>query len=353
MQKYFSENSLKYFLAHLRSTKMYFHFVFLCLKNSIWIKICTFLFLLFIFKIMYKYLLFFSFSLLLCSFFTKKNTTSTTLFPPEGCKKLPPFVEKLGFDLAKSAFSTSEKMRTGIVFTDLGSGKIYQHQSWTKAGHLGPIIITERGDIFSAPIPVINLIDNKPDDQNKIYKIDSQSGEMNFFMELPKAAKPSAENPFGTLGMAYDCDTKVLYVSTVFGSTLHDERGRIYAINTENGKIIDSLINVDAMGLGVSFENAERTFFYGTTRLSTVYAVKLDATGKFINKPKMCCSLEGLGPRGDDRARKIRFTPKGEMIIQAVEFYYNLIAPTEKQETIYYYKYDVEKKNWTFAGYGG
>ena len=301
---------------------------------------------------MFQNLLFFSLSAIISIFFSPKNTTYNPVIPPEGCKKLPIFVEKLGFDLSKSAFSTSEKTRTGIVFTDLSNGKIYQHPSWIKAGHLGPIAITEHGDVFSAPIPVINLIDNKPDDQNKIYKIDSQSGEMNLFLELPKAAKPSGENPFGTLGMAYDCDTKVLYVSTVFGSTLHDERGRIYAINAENGKIIDSLINIDAMGMGVSFENTERTFFYGTTRLSTVYSVRLDASGKFINKPKVCCSLEGLGPRGDDRARKIRFTPKGDMTIQAVEFYYNLIAPTEKQETIYYYRYDVGKKNWIFAGYG-
>jgi hypothetical protein len=285
-------------------------------------------------------------------FLPQKKIFQEEIFPPEGCKKLPIYVEKLGFDLSKSAFSTSEKTRTGIIFTDLVSGKIYQHPSWTKAGHLGPIVITERGDVFSAPIPVINLIDNKPEDQNKIYKIDGQTGAMNSFLELPKAAKSTGENPFGTLGMAYDCDTKVLYVSTVFGSTLQNERGRIYAVNSENGKIIDSLTNVDAMGLGVAFENTERTFFYGTTRLSNVYSVKLDASGKFINKPKVCCSLENLGPRGDDRARKIRFTPKGEMTVQAVEFYYNLIAPTEKQETVYYYRYDVAKKTWVFTGYG-
>ena len=301
---------------------------------------------------MLKYLLF-SFTILLSSiFFTTKKDTDAFMFPPEGCKKMPIFAEKLGFDLTKSAFSTSEKKYTGIVFTDLASGKIYQHPSWTKAGHLGPIAINERGEVFSAPIPVINLIDNKPEDQNKIYKIDAQTGEMNLFAELPKAAKPTGENPFGTLGMAYDCDTKTLYISTVFGSDLKNERGRIYALNTENGRIIDSLINVDAMGLGVAFENSERTFFYGTTRLSNVYSLKLDASGKFLNKPKLCCSLEGLGPRGDDRARKIRFTPKGDMTVQAVEFYYNLIAPTEKQETIYYYRYDIGKKNWLFAGYG-
>ena len=285
-------------------------------------------------------------------FFSTKNNIDEVLLAPEGCKKMPIFAEKLGFDLTKSAFSTSEKTRTGIIFTDLASGKIYQHPSWTKAGHLGPIAINERGDVFSAPIPVINLIDNKPEDQNKIYKIDAQSGEMNLFTELPKAAKPTGENPFGTLGMAYDCDTKTLYISTVFGSDLKNERGRIYAVNTESGRIIDSLVNVDAMGLGIAFENGERTFFYGTTRLSNVYSLKLDASGKFLNKPKLCCSLENLGPRGDDRARKIRFTPKGDMTIQAVEFYYNLIAPTEKQETIYYYRYDVGKKNWLFAGYG-
>ena len=301
---------------------------------------------------MFKYLTFSFIFAYLGVFSPQKQAFQEEIFPPEGCKKLPACVEKLGFDLTKSAFSTSEKKHTGIVFTDLSSGKIYQHPSWTKAGHLGPIVITERGDVFSAPIPVINLIDNQPEDQNKIYKIDGKTGEMNLFLDLPKAAKSSGENPFGTLGMAYDCDTKVLYVSTVFGSTLQNERGRIYAISSENGKIIDSLINIDAMGIGVAFENSERTFFYGTTRLSSIYSIKLDASGKFINKPKVCCSLENLGPRGDDRARKIRFTPKGEMLIQAVEFYYNLIAPTEKQETVYYYRYDASAKNWVFAGYG-
>jgi hypothetical protein len=288
----------------------------------------------------------------LFSLFFNKASSPPPL-PPEGCKRNPAFTEKLGFDATKSAFSTSNNKYKGIIYTDLGSGKVYQHASWKKAGYLGPIVVTETGTVFTAPVPVINVMDNKPDDQNNLYRIDSKTAEMKQLLTLPKAASPTAENPFGTLGMAYDCDSKVLYVSTVFGATLQKEVGRIYAINTQNNKIIDSLTNIDAMGIGVGFENGERKLFYGTTRQSKVYKVKINANGGFEEKPSLALSLENIGARGDDRARKIRFEQQGNVMqIYGVEFYYNLIAPTEKQETLYYFRYDTVAQKWIFAGFG-
>ena len=39
----------------------------------------------------------------------------------------------------------------------------------------------------------------------------------------------------------------------------------------------------------------------------------------------------------------------GNMIIFGIEFNYNLTAPTEKQETIYRFRYDVEEKKWVLV----
>jgi hypothetical protein len=63
----------------------------------------------------------------------------------------------------------------------------------------------------------------------------------------------------------------------------------------------------------------------------------------------LALSLEGLGPRGDDKAKKIVFTPKGEMNIEGYEFGFNLIAPTEKQVTNYLFRYNPNTENWIFV----
>ena len=69
-----------------------------------------------------------------------------------------------------------------------------------------------------------------------------------------------------------------------------------------------------------------------------------------MDKPRLEVSIEGLGPHGDDRARKIRFNEQGEMTLSAIEFFYNLSNPPNQfADMTYVFKYDVATKKWQFV----
>lgn len=277
-------------------------------------------------------------------------------FQSNDCKVQPAFIKSIGFNPASSAFSTSENRKMGLWLlqfntngdTSNGGRKIYQHPSWKSAGWLGPIQIDPKGNCFVGPIPVINLIDNPPAKQNIIYKVDATSGEMKPFVELPVAENISPTNPYGILGFAYLCESNILYTSTVQGSTRDKENGFIYAIETSTGKIIDKLASVDALGIGISYIEGKRKLYFGSARTPEVFSIIIDKNGKFKGNPSLEISISDLGPRGDDKARKIRFDKNGNMLIYAVAFNYNLTAPTEKQETLYSFSWNEEEKKWTF-----
>jgi hypothetical protein len=270
---------------------------------------------------------------------------------PDGCKKPPNFVTKTGLNPNNVAYSTSERKVKGIVLLDLTNGKYFQHPSWKSAGSLGPVSIDELGNAYTVPIPVINVLNNKPQDQNKVYYIDTNTGEFKILIDIPHQKQKSDQNPFGMLGITYDCDTKLIYTSSVANSTIDKELGKIYIIDKTQKTIVDSLENMDCMGLNVIEIDNSKQLLVGNTRNSNVYSIKLDEKGRFSGKPILAFSLQSLGERGDDIARKIKLV-KGKLVVYGIEFNYNLIAPTEKQETIYNFTFDGNSKKWVFDSYG-
>ena len=258
------------------------------------------------------------------------------------CRRMPNFVTSLGFDAQKSGFSTSEPRNMGLCFVEFGANgqnKIYQHQSWKTAGFLGAMLILENGTIYVAPTPSVNILYNKLSEQNFLYKIDPTTQLMTKAVALPAAAPVHTENPFGLIGLAYDCDTKIIYATSLAGSTQDKELGCIFAIQSTDYQIIDTIENIDCLGIGLGIMNGEKRLFVGRTRNNDVQSIALKSNGTFNGIPRQEIKLDGLGPRGDDVARKIRFLPDGTLQIQAVEFYYNLIAPTEKQESKFIFKF--------------
>jgi hypothetical protein len=265
------------------------------------------------------------------------------------CRVMPTFVQKLGFDLSKSAFSTSERKKMGLCFVELsetGENKIYQHPSWKKAGYLSAIAITEKGEVFCVPTPVINTLHNKAAEQNFLYKVDAKTGELIKAIELPILAKANPNHPYGLIGLAYDCDSKVLYASSLMGSTSEKENGVVYAIQTSDMTVIAQLTDMDVMGIGLIQKGSEKRLMLGSTRSGAIQSIALDEKGNFKEKPNYEFSLEGLGQRGDDIAKKIRMTSDGTLTITGIQFYYNLTAPTEKPESKYIFKYIPLQQQW-------
>ena len=271
------------------------------------------------------------------------------------CKLVPPFVARLGFNVKNAYFSTAEKKTMGLVLLEAvdpqnlqaGATKAYQDSSWKKAGWLAPIQLDSRGNIFTAPAPFINVLNNPVTDQNTIYKVDAQTGIMAPFAQLPRPDSMTDQNPYGIIGMAYLCESGSLYVSSIAGSSRVSEKGCIYRVDAATGKTEDKLTGMDILGMGIAAAAGKNRLFFGKARTPDVYSIALDKSGSFIGQPQLEFSLSGMGPRGDDKVRRIRTNKDGSLEVYGMEFNFNLIAPTEKRETVYRFAYNEKEKKWT------
>lgn len=282
----------------------------------------------------------------------KKKTGSAR---KQDCRAQPRFMQKYNLDPSRTALSTSEKQVKGLAMVEFSTdpnipNKIIQDSSWTKAGYLGPLLFDNRGNCYVAPVPRVNILDNLPEAQNILYKVTSEVGIMEKFIELPTEFKPdNQQNPFGIMGLDFDCDNSIIYVSSLMGSTTQNEHGIIYAISSTSKQIIDTYQNVDALGIGINKINDQKRIFYGAARTSQIWSVAIDENGKFDKESKLEIDFSGLGANGDDRARKIRFSSEnGYMIFNTVSFYYNLVAPSEKVESEFTYYYSKKEDKWVF-----
>jgi hypothetical protein len=267
------------------------------------------------------------------------------------CNGKSKFIARTGFNASTTAFSTSIKNVLGLALIDVtDQTKYYQHPSWKDKGSFGPIAIDAEGNAYVAPIPFVNVLDAVRKNQHQLYKVNTTDGVLSAAFTLEDtSSKFNVENPFGFVGLYYDCEAKYLYASSLKGSTKAEVNGKIFCldVSTTPFSIVDEISNTDAMGLGVAYFNNERKLFYGDARSSNVYSITIGEDGKFSGRPKFEFSLSGLGPRGDDVVKKIRFDAKNQgMQIIGTEFFYNLIAPTQMQESKYSAVFDVDAQKW-------
>ena len=277
-------------------------------------------------------------------------------FSTNDCKRPSSFISRIGFDPSRSYFSTSDSRVMGLQLIqaadlqhpDASVSKVYQDSSWKRAGWLAAMQTDANGNLFVAPAPFINLLNNDPRQRNTLYRVDGTSGDLRPFVQLPVPDGVPDQQAFGIIGLAYLCEADQLYVSTVAGSDRQHIRGKVYRIQASTGKIEESLNGIDAMGLGITYVTGERLLLIGNGRNSSVMAVKLNAQGAFEGKPYEIFSLEGQGPRGDDKVRRIRTQQDGSLLVYGMEFNFNLIAPHEKQEGKYWFVFDETDRKWLF-----
>jgi len=124
------------------------------------------------------------------------------------CQQQPKFIAQIGFNSSRTAFSTSEKGKEGLVLVQFGATaadtagrRTWQHPSWKQFGSLGPITTDDAGNAYTAPIPVINVLNNQADKQNIIYRVDHNSGEMKALAGLPRGGALTEGNPYGPCGI--------------------------------------------------------------------------------------------------------------------------------------------------------
>lgn len=272
------------------------------------------------------------------------------------CRELAPFIKQLGFNPITSAFSTTENKKKGIVLIQFPQNatdtvrKIYQDSTWKQFGYMGSITTDHKGNTYTAGIPLVNTLDLPFKEMNKVYKIDAITGKMNVFCILPKPDSTEGIVPYAILGVYFDCHAKKLYVSSVAASTRDVEKGIIYVVDVATAQVVDELKDNDAMGLFVGGINNEKRLFFGSARNSYINSVELSKDGSFRNKKiKQEFSLDNLGPRGTDKARRIRYDKAGNLIIYGIEFNFNLAAQTQRPETGYQFNHNYTENKWEFV----
>ncbi len=270
----------------------------------------------------------------------------------QNCAGFSPFIRTLGFS-QNSAFDTRAKYVKGIAIRQFDqAGNIirsYQDPSWTHAGYLGSIQQDMQGNIYLIPVPAINILDNPPIKSNIVYRINGNTGIMAPLVNLPILAPANTQNAYGLLNIAYDCETRSLYASSVYGSSYDHIAGCIFQIDPVTGDVRSSLEYVDAFGLGVFNTISGKRLYFGLARTPDIYSVALDAKGSITKDVRKEPSLMIGGTTTDERVQSIKFKGANQMIIKTTAFDFNLSAPTEVMQTLITYNYDFRGDSWQYV----
>jgi len=285
----------------------------------------------------------------------KSSQENYVVGPTYNCSRLPRFLRSTGLS-QPIAIDTAQSRHTGLILRELRSpNRVYQHKSWLQTGHVGGTVRDRQGNIYVIPIPTIGLDTNPLALRNRIYIVDSLSGVMSVYKELPLVESDSS-NPFGTLGMTIDCETNSLYVSSVAGSTVDQQKGVIYQINLSNKQIVDTLEGVDAIGLGIFNFKGEKRLYFGSARDSSLFSYKLTKKGSFVSfehQPRYETSLLSLKNGNTTQIKKIRFSKSKNqdywMQLSETEFGFRLSADTGRQYKHYLFKLNLDTKYWKFT----
>ncbi len=262
-----------------------------------------------------------------------------------GCGGQPPFLAQLGLG-NDVQFSTNEPGTRGLFVIGTnregGAPTKYQHQSWSSAGYLDAFVIDAQGNLYLAPSPRTGPGVPAPMNQEQIFRLAGTNGLLTPLIELPAAAPPAPENPYGVLGLALDCSNNTLYATSVGGSTPDNQVGRIFQIDTATGQVIGQLDNLDAYGVAVRTTDGGKQLYFGSPRDALIRAIDLDTAGNFQGEPRPVATLAD-----PQRARRIVFGDAGEMVVEAVPFdWANAEIP---QGAAVLFQYDPATDTWNPA----
>lgn len=270
------------------------------------------------------------------------------------CQAMPAFINQTGIG-AQVAIDTQQRGYMGLRLLNPQTRKTWQHPTWDDVGHVGAFTRDNAGNIYVAPTPEVSLANNPPALQNRIYKIDTNTGEMSLWLDLPAVAPPSLSNPFGTMGLFYDCDTDSLYASSLAGSEARQVHGRIYRIDLASQQVKAQLEAVDAIGIGVFNGIEHKRLYFGSARSSDVYSVALDARGDFTPELRHEFALASLPEGNTTSVRKFEFVKKQEqyvMQLKETEFGFRLLAENNPRKRVYRFIYQSAQDRWEFKESG-
>ena len=270
------------------------------------------------------------------------------------CARNPEFIKKAGMQ-QPIAIDTQQSRLPGLVIRELlGQKRVYRHTSWDQTGHVASTVRDSDGNIYVVPTPSISLEHNPLENRNTIYKVDSMTGVMSPFLELPLPEQSSQTNPFGTLGLALDCESNSLYVSSVAGSTHDQINGRIYQINLSTAQIESEFAGFDPIGLGLFDTGGNKRLYFGDARSSSVFSLPVDDKGGLNSAvaPRHEFSLLMVKNGDSTNVRKIVFKrhKKHGYVLSATEteFAFRLIADSARRFKHYEFFWNPQNSGWEF-----
>ncbi len=264
------------------------------------------------------------------------------------CKRSPLFPKRHGLNPPYAI-----DLRQGTEFRGLRiieakrNGKTLQLPGWDSYGFLGLYTLDDKGNIYTAPMPYVSININPPNEQNRILKVDSGTGEMYVFMQLPSETPPNAKNPFGVIGLEFDCETKSLYATSVAGSTYKNESGKIFQINPSTKAIKDTYKNLDVMGITIFHGKTGKRIYIGLARKPEIYSIGLNENGGFKDDLRYEFSLENV-PGGSNVKAHRMLIKDNIMTLKTREFSYSLISASVSMRIIYKFKYNPANDKWEF-----
>lgn len=262
-----------------------------------------------------------------------------------GCRGFPQFTMEHGFT-GGVIVNTSMADHKGLVLQDPSQPrKGFQLPGWDQAGYLGPFATDGDGNIYVGPVPLTSLVDNPPEKANTIWRVDTRSGAMAPFLDLPAGAPPSERNPFGILGLAYDCDTNTLYASSVAGSGPRSEVGRLYQIDLAKRQVISQVEGIDALSVVIARTPEGKRLYYGAARQGIIASLALDERGGFVGTPRQELDLVTVGAAPSEKARRISFSGP-TMRITLVPFTFSLATRSQSLQRAITVRFDPGTRAW-------
>ena len=266
------------------------------------------------------------------------------------CRQIPQFIKQL--NMRQPAIDSKQQDHNGgLLIRDMSNNTTWQDKSWTKSGYLAAFERDNKGNMYVAPLPYVSLTLNPPEKQNQLYKIDTKSAKMDLFLKMPSPEVPNNKNPFGTMGLFYDCDTNSLYVTSVAGSLPKQEKGVIYQIDLNTNKVVSQLNNVDAIGVGVFNTLKGKKLYFGSARKPHIYSIYLDEKGHFVGEKKYELSLSEIQGGNTTVAKKFVFSRSNNKFIMTVketEFGFRLLAENNLNKKKYHFQYRIADDKWIF-----
>jgi hypothetical protein len=205
---------------------------------------------------------------------------------------------------------------------------------------LGPFVTDGRGHVYVAATPRVNVLDNPPGTLGRLFRVDSQTGAMSEYVELPDSELAGQGNPFGIVGLAYDCDLDALFVSSVAGTSRADETGHVYRVDVSESSVTELLAGVDAFGLATFNTARGKRLYYALAREPEVWSIGLGPAGDLVDEPRLEVTLGG-GYVG----RKIAIEAGPDRVVANVAsmpFAFDLRAASERLERIEAFALDQE-----------